>query len=90
MATKKATSGGVDAAVKALVQRGRRTGCIELSAVEAVAGRYDLDDDGITALQERIEAAGVPVKDDCGKTTDETTKVSITSMAELPALLGVA
>jgi RNA polymerase primary sigma factor len=85
MARKKATTGDVDAAVKALVTRGRRTGCVELSAVEAVAERFELDDDGVAGLQEKIEASGVPVKDDCARVADETTKVSITSMAELTA-----
>ncbi|HVM10597.1 MAG TPA: sigma-70 family RNA polymerase sigma factor [Acidimicrobiales bacterium] len=85
MAKKTATTGDLDAALKALVTRGRKTGCVELSAIESVASRFKLEDEELAAIQERIENAGVPVKDDCSRTVDEQTKVSITSMAELTA-----
>ncbi|HEX7166349.1 MAG TPA: sigma-70 family RNA polymerase sigma factor [Acidimicrobiales bacterium] len=75
----------LEEAVAALAARGKRTGCIQLSEVEAVAAKYSLEDDQLAAFQEKVEAAGVPVKDDCARPTDDQTKVSVTTMTELTA-----
>ena len=85
MAKRKATTPDLDAALKSLVTRGRRAGCIELSALEAVGDRLELDDDARATLQDRLETAGVPVRDDCGRQESAETRVSITTMAELTA-----
>jgi RNA polymerase primary sigma factor len=85
MAKKKTGPGELDAALKSLVARGRRSGCVELSAVEAVAERLELKDEQLASMQERIERAGIAVKDDCARQESEQTKVSVTTMAELTA-----
>ena len=75
----------VDAALRALTSRGRRAGCVDFSVLEAVAERYKLDDDQITTIEESLEQSGIPVRDDCGRPSDDQTKVSVSSMAELTA-----
>jgi RNA polymerase primary sigma factor len=76
----------LDAAFNALVARGRRTGCIDLSEVEAVTDRFELDDKQMVEFQERLEATGIPVKDDCARQRqDDRTSISISTMAELTA-----
>jgi RNA polymerase primary sigma factor len=72
-------------AFRALVARGRRTGCIELSEVEAVIDRFGLEDDALVEFQDRLEATGIPAKDDCGRAQDDRTAVSVSTMAELTA-----
>jgi RNA polymerase primary sigma factor len=83
MAKPKARPVGLDAALEALTARGRRAGCIELSEMEAVAERFDLDGEDLVAFQERVEAAGVPLRDDCGRREREETRVSVATMTEL-------
>jgi RNA polymerase primary sigma factor len=75
----------LDAAVETLVARSRTAGCIELSEVESVSHRLGLSDEDAVTLQERIEATGVPVRDDCGRRQRDATRVSVASMSELTA-----
>ena len=53
--------------IDALIAAGRELDCVDLSAVDALAQEFDLDDDEAHAIQERIEAAGLDVRDDCGQ-----------------------
>jgi RNA polymerase primary sigma factor len=53
-------------AVRSLLRRHRRTGCVPLSEVERVAERLAGDDDVEAALVVWIERSGLDVRDDCG------------------------
>jgi RNA polymerase primary sigma factor len=53
--------------VDALIAAGREAECVELSAIDALAQDAGLDEDETRAAQERIEAAGLDVRDDCGQ-----------------------
>jgi RNA polymerase primary sigma factor len=52
--------------VEALFQRGEERGCVNLSEVSEVVQELDLPDDEAQSLQERLEARGIEVADDCG------------------------
>ncbi|HVF20845.1 MAG TPA: sigma-70 family RNA polymerase sigma factor [Mycobacteriales bacterium] len=60
--------------VTAFLRRGKRRGCVELSAVEGLATKLELDDDGVESLCDVLETAGVTLQDDCGKQTATETK----------------
>ena len=51
----------------ALVEAGRPRDCIDLSEVDSMVQELGLDDDSSQALHERLEASGVPLRDDCGQ-----------------------
>ena len=50
-----------------LVARSRRRGCVELSALEALARRLGYSDDALAEVCDAVEARGLAVKDDCGR-----------------------
>jgi RNA polymerase primary sigma factor len=52
--------------VDALIERGRGDDCVELSEVYSLVQELSFDDEQAEAVQERIEAAGLSVRDDCG------------------------
>ena len=51
--------------MEALLERGEERGCVNLSELAELAQELDLGDDEAQALQERLEARGVEVSDDC-------------------------
>jgi RNA polymerase primary sigma factor len=51
----------------ALVAGGEESGCVRESDIEALAARLELSDADVTELRERLAAADVEVRDDCGK-----------------------
>src|SRR5688500_1828548 len=53
--------------IDALVAHGESEGCVNLSELNEVAQELDLDDDRAQEIQERIEARGLEVTDDCGR-----------------------
>jgi RNA polymerase primary sigma factor len=57
----------MDAQIEALLAHGEEEGCIELSEVDELAQRLDLEDEDVQALYEEIERRGVQLKDDCGR-----------------------
>jgi RNA polymerase primary sigma factor len=57
----------MDAQAEALIARGEEEGCIELSELDELAQRLDLDDDDLQVIYEEIERRGVELKDDCGR-----------------------
>ncbi|MGI9080771.1 MAG: sigma-70 family RNA polymerase sigma factor [Thermoleophilaceae bacterium] len=60
--------------LQALVLRGEEKGCINLSELAEQARGLELADDEVEALHERIEARGIELSDDCGRSdTDPTT-----------------
>src|SRR5918999_733956 len=52
--------------IEALVERGEERGCVNLSELLELAQELELPEDEAQALQERIEARGIEVGDDCG------------------------
>jgi RNA polymerase primary sigma factor len=57
----------MDAQIEALLAHGEEEGCIELSEVDELAQRLDLEDEDVQLLYEEIERRGVQLKDDCGR-----------------------
>jgi RNA polymerase primary sigma factor len=55
--------------VEALVERGEEQGCINLSELAELT--QDLSDVEASALADRLEARGIEVTDDCGRTASE-------------------
>jgi RNA polymerase primary sigma factor len=62
--------------IDSLIDRGEEQGCINLSELSEAIQDLELDEDQITAIHERIEARGLEVTDDCGRSGVEQTKVS--------------
>jgi RNA polymerase primary sigma factor len=54
--------------IEALLERGEEMGCLNLSEVDDLAKRLEFDDDDLDALHERIDARGIDLTDDCGRT----------------------
>ena len=54
--------------IEALLERGEEQGCLNLSEVDDLAKRLEFDDDELDALHERIDARGIDLTDDCGRT----------------------
>src|SRR5436190_2409322 len=53
--------------IEALLERGEEQGCLNLSEVDDLAKRLEFDDEELDALHERIDARGVDLTDDCGR-----------------------
>jgi len=54
--------------VEALLERGEENGCLNLSEVDDLAKRLEFEDEDLDTLHERIDARGVDLSDDCGRT----------------------
>jgi RNA polymerase primary sigma factor len=54
--------------IEALLERGEENGCLNLSEVDEVAKKYEMEDEDLDALHERIDARGIDLTDDCGRT----------------------
>jgi RNA polymerase primary sigma factor len=50
-----------------LLDSGEESGCVNLSELDALARRLDVDDDELPALHEAFEQRGISVSDDCGR-----------------------
>src|SRR5688572_7757702 len=57
--------------IDALLEYGEQEGCIELSEVNEVVDALDLSDAAIEALLDRIDRAGIKLRDDCGRDVPE-------------------
>jgi RNA polymerase primary sigma factor len=57
--------------VNALIEAGRDRNCVELSEVDALAREMDLTDEQAELIQDRIEAEGLSVRDDCGRPAEQ-------------------
>jgi RNA polymerase primary sigma factor len=51
---------------EALVERAEDSGCVQLSELSELVQELELPEDEAQALQERIEARGLEIRDDCG------------------------
>jgi RNA polymerase primary sigma factor len=61
--------------IEALLERGEEMGCLNLSEVDDLAKRLEFDDDELDSLHERIDARGIDLTDDCGRTDTTTNRV---------------
>jgi RNA polymerase primary sigma factor len=53
--------------LEALIERGEEEGCVNLSDVAQLAQELELGDDDAQVLHDRLEARGIEVSDDCGR-----------------------
>jgi RNA polymerase primary sigma factor len=58
---------GRDVRIEALIEHGVEVGCLELSEVSELVEEVGLSDGEVEALYERINAAGIELSDDCGR-----------------------
>jgi RNA polymerase primary sigma factor len=59
--------------VAALLARGEERGCINLSEFDEMAQALELADEDVDALETHLEAQGIDITDDCGRTGVEPT-----------------
>jgi RNA polymerase primary sigma factor len=59
--------------VAALLARGEERGCINLSEFDELAQALELVDEDVDALETHLEAQGIDITDDCGRTGVEPT-----------------
>jgi RNA polymerase primary sigma factor len=71
-----------DQGIRSLVERAEREGCVELSELAELSRALGLDDDESAALHERLEARGIDVEDDCGRTREERSSYRNEELAE--------
>ena len=69
----------IDRIVEIAEERG--SACVNLSEICELVAEMELDDDQAQAVQERVEARGIDVTDDCGRNGVEPTKVVNGEMA---------
>ena len=61
------TDGSAERRIEALLERGEELGCVNLSELAELVQELELPEDEAQALQERLEARGIDVSDDCGE-----------------------
>jgi RNA polymerase primary sigma factor len=71
-----------DHEIRSLVERAEREGCVELSELAELSQALGLDDEESAALHERLEARGIDVEDDCGRTREERSSYRNEELAE--------
>jgi RNA polymerase primary sigma factor len=54
--------------IDALLERGEEHGCLNLSEVDDLAKKLELEDEDLDTLHERIDARSIDLSDDCGRT----------------------
>jgi RNA polymerase primary sigma factor len=54
--------------IEALLERGEENGCLNLSDVDDLAKKHEFEDEDLQTLHERIDARGIDLSDDCGRT----------------------
>jgi RNA polymerase primary sigma factor len=59
------TEGSGERRVEALLERGEESGCVNLSELAELVQELELPEDDAQVLQERIEARGLELSDDC-------------------------
>src|SRR3954451_12278716 len=53
--------------IEALLERGEENGCLNLSEVDDLAKKLEFEDEELDTLHERIDARGIDLTDDCGR-----------------------
>src|SRR6266536_3151397 len=61
-------------ALRELLARGSRDGCIEFSELNEAIEALELDEAQVQSLQDQIEERGIPIRDDCGHEDAESTR----------------
>ena len=61
----------VERRVDSLIAEGEAAGCVDLSELSELVQEYELDDEQAQAVHERIDARGLEVSDDCGRSTEQ-------------------
>jgi RNA polymerase primary sigma factor len=61
--------GSAEPRIEALLERGEERGCLNLSELAELAQELELSDDELDGLEERVEARGIEVSDDCANQT---------------------
>ena len=61
--------GSAERRIEVLLERGEDRGCVNLSELAELAQELELTEDDAQALQDRVEARGIEVSDDCGNDT---------------------
>jgi RNA polymerase primary sigma factor len=61
----------VEERVQGLIEAGRPVGCVDLSEVDSLVQEMNLSEEEGDQVHERIEAAGLPIEDDCGRDAEE-------------------
>jgi RNA polymerase primary sigma factor len=77
MAIDQTTSARVDA----LIEGGDDNGCVNLSQLNDILQDAELGDDDVQQIHEAIEARGLELSDDCGRTSIEPTRVTTKELA---------
>ena len=57
-----------------LIERSEADNCIELSELEELLSRLDLDEETVAAIHDEIRARGLELRDDCGRDGVEPTR----------------
>jgi RNA polymerase primary sigma factor len=57
--------------IEELIKHGEERNCVELSELDALAQEFDLSDDEAQEMHERIQARGIPIRDDCGTEAEQ-------------------
>jgi RNA polymerase primary sigma factor len=73
---------GVEERVQGLIEAGRPADCVDLSEVDSLVQELNLSEEEGDLIQERIEAAGLSVEDDCGKKEAEPASYRNGELAE--------
>src|SRR4051794_38761533 len=60
--------------LRALLERGRRDGCVDLSDLSEAVRELELPDDAAQSLHEELHSRGIEVRDDCGRDGIEPTR----------------
>jgi RNA polymerase primary sigma factor len=61
--------GTAEPRIEALLERGEDRGCLNLSELAELAQELELSEDELEGLEERVEARGIEVSDDCANQT---------------------
>jgi RNA polymerase primary sigma factor len=77
------TDGSAERRIEALFQRGEEAGCVELSELAELIQELELAEDDAQVLQERLEARGIDVTDDCGTVTIPATHYNHDELATM-------
>jgi len=71
----------IQSRIDALIERSEDSACVNLSELSEVLQEADVTEDEIQQIQDGIEARGIELSDDCGRTTSEATRVANTELA---------
>jgi len=67
--------------IETLIERNEDHACVNLSELSEVLQEADVSDDEVQQIQDNIEARGIELSDDCGRTTSDATRIANTELA---------